>query len=86
MMGEPLTTAGGGSFVRGEVNRNERAARWAVATIEVADIPFRDTLPLQMLTQQMLNSNFAIGSFIVKHWRSHIFPHRNTRTGCPPGR
>ena len=35
-----------------------------------------------MLTQQMLNSNFAIGSFIVKHWRSHIFPHRNTRTGC----
>ena len=37
-MGEPLTTAGGGSFVRGEVNRNERAARWAVATIEVAEI------------------------------------------------
>ena len=38
VMGEPLTTAGGGSFVRGEVNRNERAARWAVATIEVAEI------------------------------------------------
>ena len=33
----------------------------------------QDTLPLQMLTQQMLNSNFAFGSFIVKHWRSHIF-------------
>ena len=39
----------------------------------VAGISSQDTLPLQMLTQQMLNSNFAFGSFIVKHWRSHIF-------------
>ena len=36
--GEPLTTAGGGSFVRGEVNRNERSPQCGVATIEVADI------------------------------------------------
>ena len=48
----------------------------------VAGIPFRDTLPLQMLTQRILNSNIAFGSFIVKYRRSHIFPHRNTRTGC----
>ena len=48
----------------------------------VAEIPFRDTLPLQMLTQRILNSNVAYGSFIVKYRRSHIFPHRNIGTGC----
>ena len=36
-MGEPLTTAGGGSFVRGEVNRNKRSPQCGVAPIEVAD-------------------------------------------------
>ena len=30
-------TAGGGNLIGSEVNRNERAARGAVATIEVAD-------------------------------------------------
>ena len=28
---EPLTTASGRNFVRGEVNRNKRSAQWAVA-------------------------------------------------------
>ena len=37
--GEPLTTASGGSLVRGEVNRNKQAAQWAVAPIEVAESP-----------------------------------------------
>ena len=36
-MGEQLTTASGGNFVRCEVNRNERAVRGTVAKIEVAD-------------------------------------------------
>ena len=30
----------------------------------------------------MLNSNIAYGSFIVKHRRSHIFPHGISRMGC----
>ena len=34
--GEEPTTAGGGSLVGSEVNRNKRAALWAVAPIEVA--------------------------------------------------
>ena len=29
-------TSGGGYLISGEINRNERSARWAVATIEVA--------------------------------------------------
>ena len=37
--GEPLLTASGGNIKRGEVNRNKRAARWAVAPIEVAEQP-----------------------------------------------
>ena len=46
--GEPLTTAGGGSFVRGEVNRNERAPQCGVATIEVAErAVLRMRYPLQ---------------------------------------
>ena len=36
--GEPLTTAGGGNFVRGEVNRNEQAPQCGAATIEVAEM------------------------------------------------
>jgi len=35
--GEPPTTASGGSFVGGEINRNERAPQCGVATIEIAD-------------------------------------------------
>ena len=35
-LGEPLSTASGGNLERGEVNRNKRSARWAVAPIEVA--------------------------------------------------
>ena len=48
----------------------------------VAGVSSPDTLPLQMLTQRILNSNIACGSFIVKYRRSHIFPHRNIGTGC----
>ncbi len=35
-VGEPLTTASGGSFVRGEVSRNKRSPQWGVAPIEAA--------------------------------------------------
>ncbi len=35
-VGSSLTTAGGGYFVRGELNRNERSVRWTVAKIEIA--------------------------------------------------
>jgi len=37
--GEPLTTASGGSFVRGEINRNKQAPQCGVAPIEVAEEP-----------------------------------------------
>ena len=36
-LGEPPRAASGGNSVGGEVNRNERAVRGTVATIEVAD-------------------------------------------------
>ena len=36
--GEALTTADGRNLVRGEVNRSKRAAEWAVAPTEVADL------------------------------------------------
>jgi hypothetical protein len=36
--GEPLTTAGGGSFVRGEVTRNKRSPQWGAAPIEGAEV------------------------------------------------
>ena len=46
--GEPPRTASGRNFVGGEVNRNERAPQWGVATIEVAEQEFespgRETL------------------------------------------
>ena len=35
-VGSSLTTASGGNFVRGELNRNERSVRWTVAKIEIA--------------------------------------------------
>ena len=41
--GEPPTTASGWSLVGGEVNRNERSARWAVAMIEVAEASSQDS-------------------------------------------
>ena len=34
--GEPLTTAGGGNLVRGEVSRNKRSPQCGAATIEAA--------------------------------------------------
>ena len=34
--GEPLSTASGGNFERGEVNRSKRSPRWGVAPTEVA--------------------------------------------------
>ena len=36
--GEPPTTASGGNFVGGEINRNKRSVQWTAAPIEVADI------------------------------------------------
>ena len=52
----------------------------------VAGISSQDTLPLQMLTQRILNSNIAFGSFIVKYRRSHIFRRRNIRrAACQAG-
>ena len=37
LWGIGLTTAGGGNFVSAFLNRNKRAAQWAVAPIEVAE-------------------------------------------------
>ena len=36
--GKALTTAGGGNFVSAFLNRNKRAAQWAVVPIEVAEL------------------------------------------------
>ena len=36
-MGEALTTASGGNFIRAEVNRNKRSPQWGAASIEIAD-------------------------------------------------
>ena len=36
-LGEPLSTASGGCFERGEVNRSKRAPQWGVASTEVAE-------------------------------------------------
>ena len=40
-VGEALSTASGRNTERAEVNRNERSARWVVATIEVAELKLR---------------------------------------------
>ena len=44
--GEEPMTASDGYFIGSEVNRNKRAAQWAVAPIEVADLRGRSESPL----------------------------------------